>query len=115
MMKIFDILPIGEENAIPAKQLAAQLGLSERECRARVSKELQEGAFCLSSMHRPGGYFRPSEGEKGRNELIRFYCRELARSRSSPANMKLYMAQIFCNHAAGLYQLLPAILLSRST
>ena len=71
-MKIFDILPIGEENAIPAKQLAAQLGLSERECRARVSKELQEGAFCLSSMHRPGGYFRPSEGEKGRNELIRF-------------------------------------------
>ena len=38
-----------------------------------------------------------------------------ARSRSSPANMKLYMAQIFCNHAAGLYQLLPAILLSRST
>ena len=47
-MKIFDILPIGEENAIPAKQLAAQLGLSERECRARVSKELQEGAFCLS-------------------------------------------------------------------
>mgnify|MGYP000622804877 FL=1 len=54
-MKIFDILPTGEENAIPAKQLAAQLGLSERECRARVSKELQEGAFCLSSMHRPGG------------------------------------------------------------
>ena len=34
-------------------------------------------------MHRPGGYFRPSEGEKGRKELIRFYRRELARSRSS--------------------------------
>lgn len=82
-MKIFDILPIGEENAISAKDLAARLGLSEREVRARVSKELQEGAFCLSSMHRSGGYFRPSEGEKGRKELTRFYCRELARSRSS--------------------------------
>lgn len=82
-MKIFDILPIGEENAISAKDLAARLGLSEREVRARISKELQEGAFCLSSMHRPGGYFRPSEGEKGRAELTRFYRRELARSRSS--------------------------------
>lgn len=58
-MKIFDILPTGEENAIPAKQLAAQLGLSERECRARVSKELQEGAFCLSSIFITSRRFRP--------------------------------------------------------
>lgn len=63
-MKIFDILPVGEENAISAKALSAKLGLSVRECRARISKELQEGSFCLSSTHRPGGYFRPSPGEK---------------------------------------------------
>ena len=68
-MKIFDILPVGEENAISAKALSAKLGLSVRECRARISKELQEGSFCLSSTHRPGGYFRPSPGEKGRQEL----------------------------------------------
>lgn len=48
-MKIFDILPVGEENAISAKALSAKLGLSVRECRARISKELQEGSFCLSS------------------------------------------------------------------
>lgn len=42
-MKIFDILPVGEENAISAKALSAKLGLSVRECRARISKELQEG------------------------------------------------------------------------
>lgn len=52
-MKIFDILPVGEENAISAKALSAKLGLSVRECRARISKELQEGSFCLSSTHRP--------------------------------------------------------------
>ena len=44
-MKIFDILPVGEENAISAKALSAKLGLSVRECRARISKELQEGSF----------------------------------------------------------------------
>lgn len=79
-MKIFDILPVGEENAISAKALSAKLGLSVRECRARISKELQEGSFCLSSTHRPGGYFRPSPGEKGR--------RELSRSRSSARKLK---------------------------
>ena len=49
-MKIFDILPVGEENAISAKALSAKLGLSVRECRARISKELQEGSF-LSLIH----------------------------------------------------------------
>lgn len=87
-MKIFDILPVGEENAISAKALSAKLGLSVRECRARISKELQEGSFCLSSTHRPGGYFRPSTGEKGRQELLRFYRRELSRSRSSARKLK---------------------------
>lgn len=95
-MKIFDILPVGEENAISAKALSAKLGLSVRECRARISKELQEGSFCLSSTHRPGGYFRPSPGEKGRQELLRFYRqellrfyrRELSRSRSSARKLK---------------------------
>lgn len=79
-MKIFDILPVGEENAISAKALSAKLGLSVRECRARISKELQEGSFCLSSTHRPG--------EKGRQELLRFYRRELSRSRSSARKLK---------------------------
>lgn len=37
-MKIFDILPVGEENAISAKALSAKLGLSVRECRARIQK-----------------------------------------------------------------------------
>ena len=62
--------------------------ISVRECRARISKELQEGSFCLSSTHRPGGYFRPSPGEKGRQELLRFYRRELSRSRSSARKLK---------------------------
>ena len=79
-MKIFDILPVGEENAISAKALSAKLGLSVRECRARISKELQEGSFCLSSTHPPG--------EKGRQELLRFYRRELSRSRSSARKLK---------------------------
>ena len=46
-MRIYDILPVGEETT------------------------------------RPGGYFRPAEGEKGRQELARFYHREQARGLAS--------------------------------
>ena len=71
-MKIFDILPVGEENAISAKALSAKLGLSVRECRARISKELQEGSFCLSSTHRPADISDHLPAKKGVKNFCAF-------------------------------------------
>ena len=64
-MKIFDILPVGEEKRYLSK--SSQCKNSAYLCAnaaLEYQKELQEGSFCLSSTHRPGGYFRPSPGEK---------------------------------------------------
>ena len=77
-MRIFDILPVGEENAIPGEEIERRLGITRRERRAMAAQELENGLFVLYTTTRPGGYFRPAEGEKGRQELARFYHREQA-------------------------------------
>lgn len=42
-MKIFDILPQGEENAIPGSEIDHLLGITPRERRAQASRELAQG------------------------------------------------------------------------
>lgn len=63
-MRIFDILPVGEENAIPGEEIERRLGITRRERRAMAAQELENGLFVLYTTTRPGGYFRPAEGEK---------------------------------------------------
>lgn len=82
-MRIYDILPVGEENAIPGDEIERRLGITRRERRAMAAQELESGLFVLYTTTRPGGYFRPAEGEKGRQELARFYHREQARGLAS--------------------------------
>ena len=82
-MRIYDILPVGEENAIPGEEIERRLGITRRERRAMAAQELENGLFVLYTTTRPGGYFRPAEGEKGRQELARFYHREQARGLAS--------------------------------
>lgn len=82
-MRIYDILPVGEENAIPGEEIERRLGITRRERRAMAAQELENGLFVLYTTTRPGGYFRPAEGEKGRQELARFYRREQARGLAS--------------------------------
>lgn len=65
-MRIYDILPVGEENAIPGEEIERRLGITRRERRAMAAQELENGLFVLYTTTRPGGYFRPAEGEKGR-------------------------------------------------
>ena len=78
-MKIYDIVPQGEENAIPAAEVCRILGVTPRERRAIAARELNEGLLVLYTTEKPGGYFKPSPGEKGRQEIQRFRARELAR------------------------------------
>lgn len=87
-MMIYDILPQGEENAMPAVEIEKRLGLTARERRTESAKELNSGLLVLYSSRHPGGYFRPSDGEKGRAEIERFYRQERSRARSTLRKLK---------------------------
>ena len=88
-MKIYDIVPQGEENAIPAAEVCRILGVTPRERRAIAARELNEGLLVLYTTEKTGGYFRPSDGEKGRQEISRFRARELSRLRSIGKKVKV--------------------------
>ena len=77
-IKICDLLYKGEENAIPARDLAKLIGLSNtRALRARITREREAGELILSTMRNGGGYFLPDNGLKGKREVdtyIRTQC-----------------------------------------
>ena len=63
MHLIFDLLPIGKENAVSTKDLCARLGLKNpRELRKLVETERNAGKVILSSV--TGGYFRAANKDE---------------------------------------------------
>lgn len=58
-MKIYDLLPVGAENAIPKVHLVELTGLSERALRAQVQQERRAGHLILTDCSN-GGYYRPN-------------------------------------------------------
>lgn len=69
VFKVPPALPIGAENAISAPMLAKRLGCNRRQLRQLIEWERDAGAVILSDSH---GYYRPADGETGREELIVF-------------------------------------------
>lgn len=68
---IAERLPRGAENAISTEALIAACGVSNiRQLRKMVAAERDAGALILSNTS--GGYFLPSDGEKGREEMRHF-------------------------------------------
>lgn len=68
---IAQVLPCGAENAISSEALIVSCGISNiRQLRKIVAAERDAGALILSNTS--GGYFLPSEGEKGREEMRHF-------------------------------------------
>lgn len=62
---IYDLLPVGSENAISRRQLMQMTGLEDRKLRRRIEKERRMGALILSSSaDMGGGYFRPANAEE---------------------------------------------------
>lgn len=62
---IFDLLPIGAENAVSRRQLIQITGLEDRKLRRKIEKERRAGALILSSSaDMGGGYFRPANAEE---------------------------------------------------
>ena len=68
------ILPLGEENAISAKDLTAIVGApSVRALQMMIAKECAAtDALILSTGRNGGGYYLPQQGEAGREEIQRF-------------------------------------------
>lgn len=54
-MRIYDILPVGEENAIPGEEIGRRLGITRRERRAMAAQELKNGLFVLYPPRSPVG------------------------------------------------------------
>lgn len=56
---IYDLLPVGAENAISRRQLMQITGLKDRQLRHKIEKERKAGLLILSSTAEVGGgYFR---------------------------------------------------------
>lgn len=56
---IHDLLPVGQENAVPRNLLVSATGLSERALRKQVERERLSGVPILTDTER-GGYYLPS-------------------------------------------------------
>jgi len=82
-VKIVTLLPHGENNAIPAKELAALVGApSVRALQSLIARECEEtDALILSTVRHGGGYFLPQLGAAGREEIYRFINTLDARAR----------------------------------
>lgn len=81
--RIFSLLPEGEENAIPAPDLARLAGYrSTRSLRAEIDREReQDDSFSILASE--AGYYRPAPGNRGIVEMRRFVRRTDARAASN--------------------------------
>jgi biotin operon repressor len=64
------LIPTGSENAILAYELASLMKLSVRTVKEKIKSLRRKGILILSQS--TGGYFFPSEGDKGREEAERY-------------------------------------------
>lgn len=68
---IASLLLPGAENAIPTRRLVELAGcISARQLQTMIAEERERGTVILSRAD--GGYYLPSEGEKGRQEMRDF-------------------------------------------
>ena len=61
-MDIVELLPTGEANAIPSKELAARCGFrSVRDLQSFIESERCAGKIIASKSRNGGGYFKPAD------------------------------------------------------
>ncbi len=98
MQNFVDLLPGGEANAVPLRQLVAMTGLTEREVRRRIADERRAGALILSSVDpKTGGYYVAQSAD----ELRRFINSMSQRGRSTFAVLKAARAALAQLEAEG--------------
>lgn len=74
---IYDLLPIGAENAVSRRELSALTGIEDRQLRRQIAKERRAGVLILSSSESNGGYYRAAS----REELQRYVRSMQSRSK----------------------------------
>lgn len=92
--RIAKLLLPGEENAIPASDLARMAGYSNtRSLRAAVDRERERnGDFSILASEK--GYFLPAAGERGIAEMRQFVRRTDARATSNRRTIRLIRARL---------------------
>lgn len=81
--RIFSLLLEGEENALPAANLAQLAGYkNRRSMRLAVDREREQGQGLLV-LASESGYYRPAAGDRGIAEIRRFLRRQDARAASN--------------------------------
>ena len=70
---IEQLLPQGEENALPTNDLVRLSGFKDsRSLQSAIAVERDNGALILSTSKNGGGYFLPDDGSKGTREIKDF-------------------------------------------
>lgn len=68
---IYELLPVGAENAISCKQLMEITGLEDRQLRRRIAAERRDGKIILSSFSEVnGGYYIPADMSEVRRWVL---------------------------------------------
>ena len=97
-MRIYELLPEGQRNAISRRELMTLTGYSDRKLRLQIAAERRAGALILSSVeYGSSGYFRPEPGNA--RELRRFISSMSSRGRETFAALraaKAALAEIEC-------------------
>jgi len=74
---IYDLLPVGAENAVSRRELSALTGIEDRQLRRQIAQERRAGVLILSSTESNGGYYRAAS----REELQRYVRSMQSRSK----------------------------------
>lgn len=61
---IYDLLPVGAENAVSRRELSALTGIEDRQLRRQIAQERRAGVLILSSTESNGGYYRAASREE---------------------------------------------------
>ncbi len=91
---ISKLLPVGAEAAISTEELVQATGLFIRKLRAVVAAERSSGALILSSRGKGGGYYLPSPGAQGQQEIIEFIRTNEKQARSMFAVLRAARAAL---------------------
>ena len=92
--RIVELLLSGEENAIPASDLARMAGYSNtRSLRAAVDRE-REKNWNYSILASEKGYYLPAAGDRGIGEMQQFVRRTDARAASNRRTIRLIRARL---------------------
>ena len=94
---VFDLLPCGEINAIATKNLVKLVGCkTARDLQNRIAAEREQGYLILSTCRNGGGYFRPTDGEIGQQEVARFVATLQSRAANTFRVLKAARRYLSC-------------------